>query len=629
MSLVGWAKHNAGAIIIGLSVLLIVGFLVYWFLKPGAYTCGTGTKPDDQCGTGACIPICPAGPESRSYYDCSTRECICNPGLGRVLCGDICCPKSEAQQIDPNTCVCCPKAQTCGTQCCPAGQVCSSDGKTCTTACGFNDWSQPHVCSSTQTCITISDIPASQLSEFQPNPPDPNIAVSVDPATGTGTAYICHDPSSCQSTNQEFAPAGVENFYPCLNFTETDETSPLGGIGFCYTDSTDGTTIIQCSGKGQADCSSPCSWVNAFADAQTNGMASLNGKMEKMAGGHGDWCYVSTASRVVGVNLDPQQCTWKDCWAKMAQDGVIDIAYDEASGRCLAIQDCTNRMKGPQSSAADPSIFNPITSTGNLFIPDCATSSPSSCDNTFGHCPTALCLAAPNAYSCEPDGRILATGKEWACPTDPATTKCVQGQPGSGRFDTEAECMASNLCPCPDGYIKGYQIGPSVPDVHACYRVRPADSKMPDQAVCSSEYLGCGSADLSVLGPMCDSDKTGYGCGQSNTPYHDCFEGAGCDGQCEDRYCCQAGIADIRPFIPLGAYYCAGQVGGLGDILNTSWQQCKDTSSGYTPGMGCSSPHYHNHDWSTGFWKVNSCNNACFPGSAQKQCSSTVSHYCY
>ena len=113
MGLIDWGKTHWTALLIGLSILAIIIFIVYYFFKPGAYICGAGTTQDKKCGTGGCIKICTGG----TTYDCTKHSCVCNPAQGLVQCGDSCCPAGSAQHpdpSDPDKCICCAKSQLCG-----------------------------------------------------------------------------------------------------------------------------------------------------------------------------------------------------------------------------------------------------------------------------------------------------------------------------------------------------------------------------------------------------------------------------------------------------------------------------------------------------------------------------------
>ena len=96
-----------------------------------------------------------------------------------------------------------------------------------------------------------------------------------------------------------------------------------------------------------------------------------------MSGGFGDWCAQGSSGRVTSVDFDPATCSWKDCWAKLAQGNVTDLDYDESSGRCVAIQSCNTESYNHtvSSSASDPSTDIVAKTGGNLYIKDCSAAS--------------------------------------------------------------------------------------------------------------------------------------------------------------------------------------------------------------------------------------------------------------
>lgn len=646
MTAVEWMKSHWTKLLIGLSVLLVVGFMVYYFFKPGAYICGAGTTQDTKCGTGGCIPIC----STWMKYDCSKKMCVCDSSQGLVQCGDTCCPSGSVQHPDPKNpdlCICCSKSQLCGEKCCPTGEICSTNGTTCIVGCGKNPDGSPHSCASNQTCITIDNIPGSDISKFQS---DPDTVVDIDPITGTGTAHMCHDPEVCNVwTNQRALPPAINNWYPCLNFMDTD---PDGGVGFCSTNSDDPTVIAGCRGKSKDTCTGMCDWINIFDQTSqgNDGWTNLDMQIKKMAGGFGDWCSQGSSGRIIAVDFDPKTCSWKDCWSKLAQNNVVDLDYDEASGRCVAVQTCNTQsgLSGISSSAADPSTDAVTYTGGNLFIKDCNESSPSSCSPDFGHCPDLLCDPSkkpPLVLACDASGPLLDAKKRWICSSSGVAAGCIDVGPGQGAYDDEATCMAN--CECPTGFKQG--LDPSNPT--KCARIAPFTLKSAGYAVCSPTHStlgncnGCNTDDEWALGCLAGQGITGYNdrlpsgyvtgpqCGDCSRDGIYCHDSS--DSCCDNNY---MGIGDTVPVYPKNSVYCRGDIYSPDDpddrahfIQNYSWQFCDDKSPDWIPSSSsCRNPHYHGPStgWGkSGFWKVtstftkgNSITNYCYendlPGTA-------------
>lgn len=639
MTVTEWMKGHWTKLLIGFIIFLVVGFMIYYFFKPGAYICGPGTMQDNKCGTGGCIKIC----STWMKYDCSKHACVCDASQGLAQCGDSCCPTGSIQHPDPTNpdlCVCCSNSQICGDQCCPTGQTCSTDKKTCVVGCGINTDGSPHSCASNQTCITIDNIPSSDIAKFQN---DPDTVVTVDPTTGLGTAYMCHDPEACNVwTNQRALPPAINNWYPCLNFMDTD---PAGGVGFCSSATDDPAAIATCRAKSKDQCSSPCNWINIFDQTSqgTTGWTNLDTNIKRMAGGFGDWCAQGSSGRVVAVDFDPSTCTWKDCWSKLAQNNVIDLDYDDASGRCVAIQTCNTAsgLSGISSSAADPSTDAVTYTGGNLFIKDCNQSSADSCSPDFGHCPDLLCdpnKRPPIVLACDGNGALLDAKKRWVCATGGAAAGCIDVGPGQGVYNDEETCMAN--CTCPAGFKEG--LDPSNPT--KCARVAPFTLKSAGYAVCSPTHSafgscnGCNTDDEYTNGCVAGKGVSGYNdvlpigyqagpnCGDCSRDTPDfCHDSS--DSCCDNNY---MGIGDSVQVYPQNAVYCRGNVNMPSDtddrthyITSYKWQICNDKSPDWDPSSSiCLNPHYHgpNTKWgNSGFWKVDSTYTK----------GNSITNYCY
>lgn len=628
MGLIDWGKTHWTALLIGLSILAIIIFIVYYFFKPGAYICGAGTTQDKKCGTGGCIKICTGG----TTYDCTKHSCVCNPAQGLVQCGDSCCPAGSAQHpdpSDPDKCICCAKSQLCGETCCPTGETCSSDKTTCVVGCGMNHDGSPHSCSSTQTCVTIDNIPSSSIKQFTD---DPNTVVDIDPKTGLGTAHMCHDAQTCNTwSNQQALPPAINNWYPCLNFMNTD---PSGGVGFCSANTDDPADISVCKGFAKDQCPTSCTWVNIFDETRqgSSGWTDLDARIKRMSGGFGDWCAQGSSGRVTSVDFDPATCSWKDCWAKLAQGNVTDLDYDEASGRCVAIQSCNTESYNHtvSSSASDPSTDIVAKTGGNLYIKDCSAASADSCSPDFGHCPDLLCNPGkrpPIIMACDPNGPLVDSAKRWVC-SNGSGAGCIDVGPGQGVYDSEETCMAN--CTCPPGFKQG--LDPKNPS--KCARVAPFTLTSFGYAACAPEHAavfgscnGCNTDSPWINGCVAGQGITpgtyngtlpinyqaGVGCGDCSRATPD-FCSDSSDSCCNGNY---MGLGDTLQVYPQNAVYCKGTVNDPtnGDdrthyLTNYNWQVCNDKSPDWNPASSsCINPHYHGPSTSwgkSGFWKVNS-----------------------
>jgi len=353
--------------------------------------CCSDPKYKAVCTTENCIQCecvndqCPTG-----VYN----SCLAGPTLPN------CCIQGE--QCTNGMC-CAPDETGCGTTCCPPETRCNGAGA-CVAKCGVDSLGNPVLCAPNQNCIMVIN-------------------------GNNQTAYSCvakPTPETCQyNFLPNTLPAGIDNFYGCYQFPSSDDQT----LGYCtsaddsyvescykaYSNSTGCNTgdVPNSGGTGYVNCE----WRDIV---QYMGQATSQANIETRAAQiqtemgiinhdwYGDYCQSDNGSyqRIVTFLVNEgTTCTLTDCEAQMAQPGIIDVVYNEATQTCIGVQSCN----GSENSWSSYMIDN----TGKQ-VPSPYTKNITSVASEFPLCSaTGACpLPANSDYVCDPSG-LIAGAPVW------------------------------------------------------------------------------------------------------------------------------------------------------------------------------------------------------------------------
>ena len=458
-------------------IIILIGIIWYFVSKTTPFTPGLICelpKIKYVCDdTLICADKCAAD----KTFDCKTKTCQC-PANTKICGSDgICCTTC-------NNDVCCTEEQQITNangffECCGPGTIPDSTKTKCLTICGI----QGGPCSETnQTCSKLTNLNKISYDKMvAEHSSDPTWRGNEwDDSKGSGTVYFCSDPPTCMWSEAQALPHSIGDANTYYN------TSPLGGTDYnslCLPK--DGDTY--CYDRQQSVCDvSKCDWVN-IADSYSKDNVSLENKLNqwnifKNESVLGHYCGDNTGSwgRLEKVAKDPisKNCTWQDCYNRIANKGTVDVIWDSSKSTCTALK-TGNSNSGIQSLVKCNGENDPCTlcTTDNIgSYVNCircnSLGSPCSECKETEYIPSDKCSNTNSNWNFVPcvegNNKVLKYTNNGNCPwgcDDPSATNCIDitSDPpnvfGQKRIGTSESCfgdgqvrtLKTNYCKNPDG----------------------------------------------------------------------------------------------------------------------------------------------------------------------------------
>lgn len=544
-----------------------------WVCKPNQ------TRPPNGFDYSQCCPASD-GPNV-PYWDDNTKciKCSCpqgTTGCSNMPCGkptgscaSTCCPIGQPCHRDAGSgqCLCCPEQQICvlksgDTKCCPDNTICKENE--CLPICGKDSAGSAITCTAGQICLEVDNLSDDNIGKLKKEYGD-------DAKINGRSAFVCVTNKGCNFHGNEVAvPYATANYYPCYpfpDFHDPDEPGP----GYCT--ERDGNPLGTCATKHtkSKECNqdASCVWRNILKymsskDDPKNPAGQIEKEMQVIQNSQlGYFCDPSKGttpySRVVAYMTDKDTCNWDDCWARMAQPGVIDVEYNSDNGVCVALQSCNNPSAGLNSGMIDSSgnkVLNPTLQSLPWNLSGYNSSFPD-CDQKDTICPipstqSESYVCAGSCTSCETPNQFVRKGqvseKRYGCNPD-NNYKCeIKG--ANGGYTNLTLCQQDNNNPCCPAGTKHYNDG--------CYMYNPPKV---NRGQLVQKMQG-----WDWSGPIVCS-------GDPNNSYSD-FTPCGSTTATDHQSCWE----NNKNPTPKGAYYCQGVPGGddkcNGRSFNGKWVLC-------------------------------------------------------
>lgn len=351
-----WEKYVP--IVGGVVAVILIGVLIYYiFIKKSKpnNSCPDGMVKSDQCDKDGCIKVCADG----TLYNCSTKTCgPCDDK--NPLCGSICCPKGHCQDNGE----CCAPDRYCTDptdpskkKCCGGGSICVNG--VCSLVCGDGllPSGKPLVCAAGEECMTISNAPPDVVKQIL-NLPDGKAYVDADGST----IHLCRNKAGdAVFSNELEAPYKINDVVqPCFRLPEfsgfcTSPTSDVHAKNNCYT-----------SHSNEKDCNeNNCVWWDVLKEGARifteNKFTKMDGLQEEYALAssqqfNGYYCTPSgekSMSRVLAVE-GADNTTFENCAARLANNSVSNIFWDQQNKVCMSLQDCMQPCLDPSCAHPNP-----------------------------------------------------------------------------------------------------------------------------------------------------------------------------------------------------------------------------------------------------------------------------------
>ena len=506
-------------------IIILIGIIWYFVSKTTPFTPGLICETSKTKYVCDDILICADKCAADKTFDCKTKTCQC-PANTKICGSDgICCTTC-------NNDVCCTEEQQITNangsfECCGPGTIPDSTKTKCMTICGI----QGGPCSETnQTCSKLTNLNKISYDKMvSEHSSDPTWRGNEwDDSKGSGTVYFCSDPPTCMWSEAQALPNSIGNANTYYN------TSPLGGTDYnslCLPK--DGDT--SCYNRPQSDCDvSKCDWVN-IADSYSKDNVSLENKLNqwnifKNESVLGHYCGDNTGSwgRLEKVTKDPisKNCTWQDCYNRIANKGTVDVIWDSSKSTCTALK-TGNSNSGIQSLVKCNGENDPCTlcTTDNIgSYVNCircnSLGSPCSecketeyipsdkCSNTNSNWNFVPCVKGNNKVLKYDPMNNNSGNCPWGC-DDPSATNCIDttSDPpnvfGQQLIGTSESCFG-------DGQIRSLQPNfwrvNAPPSGHAC-KTKSDTCDNPGKSICTSSKLQCNDGESGCYATSSDCES--------------------------------------------------------------------------------------------------------------------------
>ena len=350
-------KHYAPIAAVVAAVVLIIVLIYFIFIKKSKTndTCGEGMVKSDLCEKDGCIKVCRDG----TLYNCDTKKCDpCD--AKNPMCGTICCPKGNCQ--DNGECCasdryCADPADPSKKKCCGGGSMCVNGICSLVCGAGMKPDGTPLICNKDEECMTIGNAPPDVVRQVLAMP---NAKAYVD-ADGS-TIHLCRNKAGdAVFSNELEAPYKINDVVePCFRLPEFN--------GFCTSPSTDSPSKNKCytAHSNEKDCNANgCAWwdvlkegARIFTESKFTNMEGLQREYAQASGQQLNGYYCTPAgeksmSRVLAVE-GADNTTFENCAARLANQSVTNIYWDQVNKVCASLQDCMQPCLDASCSHANP-----------------------------------------------------------------------------------------------------------------------------------------------------------------------------------------------------------------------------------------------------------------------------------
>jgi hypothetical protein len=286
--------------------------------------------------------VCADQCDEQKIWDCDTKKCICKPGttscVGGTVCCEVCnnniCCESDNQITDPTTGI-----KSC---CNPGTEPDTTNGTKCVSVCGNG------TCDPGQECVVITNLSVPDFNDL-------NSKYQSDTDwRGTGydinnnpTVYLCHNKDSCSfnDSGAQVLPSAGDNYKTFYK---------MSGVGGNTNDElclpNDGSTDITCYGKSETECryNTNCGWVSIVDELSRDNSGYDHMKKKLTAwqahnnlSSNGYYCGDSNNEfgrlEKIGQADDKQNCSWKNCVTRMANNGTTRVIWNSTDKTCSAL----------------------------------------------------------------------------------------------------------------------------------------------------------------------------------------------------------------------------------------------------------------------------------------------------